>query len=67
MGEKADLQTIQDEFFKSVDEGLETQANEEIQTAFGDMSLDDLKSMPVRNTEFANIEFYPNDTQEIVL
>ena len=23
--------------------------------------------MPVRNTEFANIEFYPNDTQEIVL
>ena len=57
MGEKADLQTIQDEFFKSVDEGLETQANEEIQTAFGDMSLDDLKSMPVRNTEFANIEF----------
>ena len=67
MGSKDDLQKIQDEFNKSVDEGVDQQAEQEIQTAFGDMSLDDLKSMPVRNTEFADMEFYPNDTQEIVL
>ena len=67
MGEKADLQTIQDEFFKSIDEGLETQANEETQAAFGDMSLEELKEYSSGMAEFKELEIYPNDTQETVL
>lgn len=67
MGEKTDLQTIQDEFFKSIDEGLETQATEETQAAFGDMSLEELKEYSSGMAEFKGLEIYPNDTQETVL
>ncbi len=67
MGSKDDLQKIQDEFNKSVDEGVDQQAEQEVQTAYADMTLQEIKNTPMENTDFEGLEIFPNDTQESVL
>lgn len=64
---KQDLQKIQDEYFESLEKSFEERADSQVEEELGGLNLQELKELPVRNTDFEKVEIYPEDTQETVL
>ena len=64
---KQDLQKIQDEYFESLEKSFEERADSQVEEELGGLNIQELKELPVRNTDFEKVEIYPEDTQETVL